>query len=489
MLTLSRKFSLVLIIVLGSLTTALSLWQHAQEKDSALARQHLEAQATLAELSISIPVLLAQDDNARINALLELAQDKPSIGSIELEPISDSNYFSRRSKSAQHLSETLYDSERKPLAKLSIQTNEQVVTDGNLATRLIWQLIIIAIGSFLSCELLSRAFIGHPLQLINNRLSAIADGAGDLSASIQYQSRDEIGKLCLQVNLFINDMRRMIEEVQNQTQALGSGMTVRSQTINDIDLHIENQEAELTLLQNSLAQMTETSDEIVVATQASAELIQNSKFAADEGNLRLDTAATANTHLVNDVEKAVAVINALEKQVESISSILDVIRNIAEQTNLLALNAAIEAARAGEQGKGFAVVSDEVRMLAQRTQQATGEIQSMIEMLQEKSAEAVHVMQSGSESSQESLAKTAEARTSFETIIELIAQSLVNADQIATAAEQQTVTMSEIDLNVNNLKSSYVSLADNRKRSLIEVDNATHISQTLLKKLEAYHIN
>jgi methyl-accepting chemotaxis protein len=152
--------------------------------------------------------------------------------------------------------------------------------------------------------------------------------------------------------------------------------------------------------------------------------------------------------LAGEIGTAGDVIDTLKSESENIGSVLGVIRGVAEQTNLLALNAAIEAARAGEQGRGFAVVADEVRTLASRTQESTEEIQAMIERLQNEAGKAVAVMQSGRNKTRETLDHAAEADQSLANIVDLVASITGMNTQIASAAQQQTGVAEELDRNV-----------------------------------------
>lgn len=194
----------------------------------------------------------------------------------------------------------------------------------------------------------------------------------------------------------------------------------------------------------------------------------------------MKTAEQAVTHLAREVEKASQVINGLESDCANIGSILDVIRGISEQTNLLALNAAIEAARAGEQGRGFAVVADEVRVLAMRTQDSVAEIEDMITRLQTGSRNAVVVMNEEKQraaSSVQHILEVVDALSNIDKTVETIKESSI---QIATAAEQQSAVASEMNQNIVNIN----SMADVTTNGTKETDEATCHLNSLAKELK-----
>jgi methyl-accepting chemotaxis protein len=218
--------------------------------------------------------------------------------------------------------------------------------------------------------------------------------------------------------------------------------------------------------------MAATVKEIAGNSERAASSAKEADSEADSGQEVVKETVDAINTLAREVEAASTVINKLEEDSEAIGSMLSVIRGIADQTNLLALNAAIEAARAGEQGRGFAVVADEVRTLASKTQESTQEIQTIIQGLQEGTAKAVKVMNESVVSAKTTVEKASDASSSLTNIVKAVsAISEVNI-QIATASEQQSASVNEIDQSV-------VHIAELSEKSTAGSDQTLHACEDL----------
>lgn len=205
------------------------------------------------------------------------------------------------------------------------------------------------------------------------------------------------------------------------------------------------------MVATAVNEMQMTSQSVAENANEAASASHKANREADNTNAILKTTVSSIQSLAGEVDNASQVIHNLDLDVANIASILDVIRGIADQTNLLALNAAIEAARAGEQGRGFAVVADEVRSLASRTQESTGEIQSMIEKLQHGAREAVAVMQASKERGHDTIDNAGKASDSLAEIIASISLMSQMNSQIATAASEQTSVSDEVNNNVMHI--------------------------------------
>ena len=295
------------------------------------------------------------------------------------------------------------------------------------------------------------AIIERNIMNVVETLDEIAKGEGDLTRRLVSKGNDEIGKLVNSFNAFIGKLQTIISHVSASTTQLSTAAEEMAAISEESKSSSAKQHAETEQVASAMNQMTATVHEVARnAEQAAASAHEASNESAN-GHAVVDKTISSINKLATEVETAADVIHQLEKDSENIGAILDVIRGISEQTNLLALNAAIEAARAGEQGRGFAVVADEVRTLASRTQESTEEIQEMIENLQAGTAQAVNVMTSGRQQAQTSVDNAGHAGESLSTIASSVSSISEMNTQIATAAEQQTAVAEEINRNISNI--------------------------------------
>ncbi|WP_057832714.1 methyl-accepting chemotaxis protein [Colwellia sp. TT2012] len=314
------------------------------------------------------------------------------------------------------------------------------------------QTTIIMLISIVMALIITRATligITRPLARVNKMLNTVA--SGDLSMKLDESGNDEFAQLSRNCNLLIDSLRNLIEGIVNRSAQLAAAAEQTSAVTAQSTTAIEEQRNQVEQAASATTEMSSTAQSVLAsATDALREI----KHADDEAErVKVISARNRQTieQLATEVESAAQVINQLQQDSASIGGILDVIRGIAEQTNLLALNAAIEAARAGEQGRGFAVVADEVRTLASRTQQSTSEIQTMIEALQSGAGKAVTVMDAGKAKAIDCVSQSKEADQALEVITHAVHEAFDRSTQIATAAEEQSVVANEISENLESI--------------------------------------
>lgn len=359
--------------------------------------------------------------------------------------------------------------------KIEIQNDVNIAAEKGELWLQLGTLVVILLA-VATCLVLIRAIV-RPIEDIQLAMSEIASGEGDLNQTIESKSNDEIGQLAKSFNQFVSKIRATIQQVVATNSSVRtelSGLIAISQTIAS---QTTQQQQESELVSTAVSEMQATSGVVSDNANEAANASQNANLEVQSTNQTLDKTVSSIRDLAADIEKASGVIHDLDADVGNIASVLDVIRGIAEQTNLLALNAAIEAARAGEQGRGFAVVADEVRSLASRTQQSTGEIHNMIEKLQQGAQQAVSVMESSRHSSESTIESAGQASQSLQAILTAISSMSDMNTHIAAAAVQQSEVSEQVTENI-------VRIATNSSEVVDIVGQAEHKIDSLNQQCE-----
>lgn len=337
--------------------------------------------------------------------------------------------------------------------------------------------------------LLCYLFTGFYVSVISN-IKSVTEltnkmAKGDLSSRLVIRSKDEMQQIAADFNTMAEIFESLILEIKTSTLQLASASEEFAVISKESATNLSRQSRETTEVATAMNEMTMTVQEVAKSANDAAEAAEHADAESSAGKKIVEETSESIACLAQEVENAAGVIELLANDSSEISKVLDVIKDIAEQTNLLALNAAIEAARAGEQGRGFAVVADEVRTLASRTQESTQEIENMIARLQNGAKDAVSVMQSGKTQAQAGAEQTTHGSTALEAITRAVGVIHQMNLQIASASEQQNATVEEINkniLNINELSEQTSISAEQSKSSSEELSRLAISLQELIER-------
>jgi len=348
-----------------------------------------------------------------------------------------------------------------PTAKLEERSDEMLGTLASLQIPMV--IVLLALMLVAINQLMKR------LGVLKTNIDSLSAGDADLTKRIDIKGEDEVDQVGRSVNGFIGYLQRMMIDVSDATTQIQSEIAQLKQLSRSTNEALSRHASETDQAVTAINEMSSTAESVAQSASDTATFTQTANHNAVSSRLVVDDASSSVRSLVSEVESATAKVQAMQADAQRINDVLGVIGDIAGQTNLLALNAAIEAARAGEQGRGFAVVADEVRALAARTQQSTSEINETLQRLKDAVGSAVQAMEQTKASCQATADKTAQVTVGLDEMTNSVVHINDLSTQIATAAEEQSAVAEEINRNMVAVR----HVVDELVESGVSVDRST----------------
>jgi len=347
--------------------------------------------------------------------------------------------------------------------------------------------VLIALLLTATISLIVRS-ISLPLRQTVQAMANIASGESDLTAQLEVAGNDELTGLAISFNAFVAKLREVIAQMLESAQILAHSASSLKESSSAARHQFGQQSQQMELVATAVDEVAYSVQDVAKNAEQASNEVRSAEQQADHGLVSIGHSLTRVEELSTIIVQAVADIQTLAEGSTQIGSVLEVIRTIAEQTNLLALNAAIEAARAGEQGRGFAVVADEVRLLAQRTQQSTSEIQTMIESLQAKSSAAVNVINESSEAARLTVEQSRAAGASLDRIAGALRNLSGLNVSIASATLQQANVVEEINQNISQTASLARETAQTAEAANVASHHLDQVSSQLSHLLGQFRL-
>jgi methyl-accepting chemotaxis protein len=357
-----------------------------------------------------------------------------------------------------------------------------------IASGLAWVGPVVVAGAVLFVFML-RAMFAKPMTALIDRVRDIAEGEGDLTARIEVNSTDEIGTLSTYVNGFIGRIQEMIRSINGSAREVAAAAAEIASSSDEMAEAIRRQTEQVAQISASVEELSGSSVEVAAQSSEAQSRASESGAIAEEGGKIVGQTIEGMQAIDESVEASAKAVDSLGKRSDAIGEIVAVINDIADQTNLLALNAAIEAARAGEHGRGFAVVADEVRKLADRTTKATEEISESIAAIQQETQLAVNSMRAGTTRVREGVQHAGRAGDALRQIVETAREVASMVSSIATAADEQSSASQQISKAVDEISSLSSTSAEGASQAAQAATTLSRRSEELLALVSRFKID
>jgi methyl-accepting chemotaxis protein len=368
------------------------------------------------------------------------------------------------------------------LPKAEIDNKVNAVARLSVITGIVLGVIFVLLSFYIARR------VSRSITQVGDKLHSMSDSGGDLTMRLNDSANTELGYLASGFNAILGKFSDLVKEIQEAESAINSGVSNLKRTSLESVEYADNQRGQTDMVASAITEMGQTISEVSsIAHQTAADTTSAVQDTHETNDVMVKLADTM-TELASTMKQSETSISELAGQAESINSVVDVISSISEQTNLLALNAAIEAARAGEHGRGFAVVADEVRTLASRTQDSTQEIRGQIEHLQVAASSSLKAIKAGSQKSLELAEISQSASTSLNTIRSRFDAISDGNHQVAAATEEQASVVDHINESAQNISAMSNKIHDSSKSQLEEIDTLNSRAQHMGKIIRQFKV-